>query len=289
MIRPLASQASAHAYRIVHAGLSLGVASYRNVPWRSLSIAFPPPGTTIGDVHRAGGLNALCATPARGVPTCFHYSASSSNGSKEVDVSDSADSSTARSAVDAEDGNAAEAIERGTVAVMGADDAHDGDADLGSVQEAFAAADPDVRANDKLFPAFEGVASWQPNEPRKYRELLTEEDFDQAGASEEVRRAFDLHNATQMERNRDRVDRAILRFRMHDDDTGSAPVQAAVLTERIHYMVSHLQKHRKDKHSRRGLQGMLNKRRKLLKYLRRKDFNVYKTTITELKLRDNYF
>ena len=57
----------------------------------------------------------------------------------------------------------------------------------------------------------------------------------------------------------------------------------------INYMVAHLQTHRKDKHSRRGLQGMLNKRRKLLKYLRRKDFTVYKTTITELQLRDNYF
>ena len=283
------SQSSAHAYCIVRGSLSSGVISYCNAAWRSISIAFPPPGTKVADVHRAGGLGALCSTQARGVPTCFRYCASSSNGSIGDGVSDSADFSSARSAVDAGDENATEATEGTAVAVMGAGDAHAGDADLGSVQEAFAAADPDVHANDKLFPAFEGVASWQPKEPRRYRELLTEEDFDHAGASEEVRRAFDLHNATQMERNRDRVDRAILRFRMHDNDTGSAPVQAAVLTERIHYMVSHLQKHRKDKHSRRGLQGMLNKRRKLLKYLRRKDFDVYKTTITELKLRDNYF
>ena len=254
------------------------------------------------DVHGAGGLGALCAKPPRCVPACRHYSASSSDGSAGAGASDSehsAASAPSGSAVGgAGDGGGGSATGpgAGAAAVTGAGDddlrdAEDGvhGAHMGSVREAFAAGDPDAQTNEKLFPTFDGVASWQPDEPRKYRELLTDEDFDKAGASEDVRRAFDLHNATQMERNRDRVDRAILRFRMHDNDTGSAPVQAAVLTERIHYMVAHLQKHRKDKHSRRGLQGMLNKRRKLLKYLRRKDFDVYKTTITELKLRDNYY
>jgi len=147
----------------------------------------------------------------------------------------------------------------------------------------------DAKIDAKLFPEFPGVAAWQPAEDRRFVGGLSSAELDEQGASEEVRRLFDLHNASQMERNKQKVDDAITRFRMHENDVGSTPVQCAVLTERIRYMTVHLQEHRKDNHGRRGLQTMLNKRRSLLKYLRKKDFDVYKTTITALKLKDTYY
>jgi small subunit ribosomal protein S15 len=147
----------------------------------------------------------------------------------------------------------------------------------------------DAKMDAKLFPEFPGVAAWQPAEDRRFVGGLSSAELDEQGASEEVRRLFDLHNASQMERNKQKMDDAITRFRMHENDVGSTPVQCAVLTERIRYMTVHLQEHRKDNHGRRGLQTMLNKRRSLLKYLRKKDFDVYKTTITALKLKDTYY
>ncbi|CAI5480810.1 unnamed protein product [Closterium sp. Yama58-4] len=76
------------------------------------------------------------------------------------------------------------------------------------------------------------------------------------------------------------------RFRVHEGDTGSSEVQIALLTSRIAYMANHLQTHKKDLHSRRGLDGMLARRRKLLKYLRRKNWDSYCHVIAELGLRD---
>ena len=57
---------------------------------------------------------------------------------------------------------------------------------------------------------------------------------------------------------------------LHDTDTGSAEVQIALTTRQIDELASHLKKHPKDNHSRRGLLGMVNKRRKLLRYLSEK-------------------
>eukprot|EP00937_MAST-01D_sp_MAST-1D-sp2_P002808 g2808.t1 len=161
---------------------------------------------------------------------------------------------------------------------------------LSTIEAAFADPEQEARQRDaKLFPEFPEASAWEPASPREYRSQLTDAEFDAVEASEAVRRAFDLHNASQMERNQHEVDKAIKRFRMHKDDTGSAPVQAAILTVRINYMVKHMETHKKDVHSRRGLQGMLNKRRKLLKYLRKRDFGVYRQTVLALNLRDNYY
>lgn len=63
---------------------------------------------------------------------------------------------------------------------------------------------------------------------------------------------------------------------------------AAILTERIQAMLGHMQQHRKDFHSRRGLEGMLTKRRKVLEYLRSKDFEAYSIVISKLKLKDSF-
>jgi len=77
----------------------------------------------------------------------------------------------------------------------------------------------------------------------------------------------------------------IREFRTTEDDTGSPEVQVAILTERIRNLTEHLQTHRKDRHSRRGLLIMVGQRRSLLDYLRRKDAGRYRSTIARLGLR----
>jgi small subunit ribosomal protein S15 len=74
-------------------------------------------------------------------------------------------------------------------------------------------------------------------------------------------------------------------FATHEKDTGSVPVQIAQLTRRIAEVTTHLQMHRQDKHSRRGLEMMANRRRKLLSYLRRHDAVRYRDLLVELGLR----
>ena len=74
-------------------------------------------------------------------------------------------------------------------------------------------------------------------------------------------------------------------FKVHAKDTGSAEVQAAVITSRINYLAEHLKVNRKDFHSRRGLLMMIGKRRRLLAYLKKQDTKKYEETIKKLKLR----
>ncbi|KAK9815726.1 hypothetical protein WJX72_008628 [[Myrmecia] bisecta] len=82
-----------------------------------------------------------------------------------------------------------------------------------------------------------------------------------------------------------RVMEDIQRF---EGDTGSSEVQVARLTEKIKLMAQHMAVHRKDYHSRRGLEAMLHQRRKLLQYLRRTDFDTYSMLLARLGLKDNY-
>ncbi|EEX48517.1 MULTISPECIES: 30S ribosomal protein S15 [Jonquetella] len=77
----------------------------------------------------------------------------------------------------------------------------------------------------------------------------------------------------------------ISNYRVHATDTGSPEVQVAVLTQRIRDLTEHLKVHVHDYHSKRGLLTLVGKRRKLLRYLRDKDFNRYKTLIESLGLR----
>ncbi len=74
-------------------------------------------------------------------------------------------------------------------------------------------------------------------------------------------------------------------FKTHEKDTGSPEVQVAILTEKINYLTEHLKKHKKDVHSRQGLLQMVNKRRRLLDYLKNNDYNRYQGLIDKLKLR----
>lgn len=69
------------------------------------------------------------------------------------------------------------------------------------------------------------------------------------------------------------------------NDTGSPEVQVAILTERIINLTEHMKDHKKDVHSRRGLLMLVNRRRKLLDYLKGKEFNRYETLIKKLALR----
>ena len=74
-------------------------------------------------------------------------------------------------------------------------------------------------------------------------------------------------------------------FSRNDNDTGSAHIQVALLTERIKYLTEHLKTHKKDHSSRRGLLKLVGKRAKLLKYLDRKDHEHYLDIIKRLGIR----
>ena len=74
-------------------------------------------------------------------------------------------------------------------------------------------------------------------------------------------------------------------FRLHEQDTGSADVQVALLTDRINRLTEHLQTNKKDHSSRRGLLVMVGQRRRLLDYLHTTDSNRYQAVTKKLKLR----
>ncbi len=77
----------------------------------------------------------------------------------------------------------------------------------------------------------------------------------------------------------------IQKYKLHNSDTGSSEVQIALLTEEIKKLTAHLKKHPKDNHSRRGLLGMVSKRKKLLNYLQREDEKRYNQLIKKLDLK----
>jgi len=72
---------------------------------------------------------------------------------------------------------------------------------------------------------------------------------------------------------------------LHGKDTGSAPVQVAILTQKINSLTEHLKVHPKDKHSRRGLIGMVGRRRRLLRYMKMQDSKQYSALTDELGIR----
>lgn len=85
---------------------------------------------------------------------------------------------------------------------------------------------------------------------------------------------------------KERKQQIIAEFATHEGDTGSPEVQIALLTERINHLNNeHLNMHKKDHHSRRGLLMMVGKRRGLLKYLMGQDIERYRSLISRLGLR----
>jgi len=72
---------------------------------------------------------------------------------------------------------------------------------------------------------------------------------------------------------------------IHDKDTGSSEIQVALLTEKIEILSKHLKQFKKDKHSSVGLVKAVNRRKKLLDYLKRNKIDSYKNVLTKLNLR----
>ena len=77
----------------------------------------------------------------------------------------------------------------------------------------------------------------------------------------------------------------IFKFAINKNDTGSAEVQIAVLSERISNLIGHFKNHKHDNHSKRGLLAMVNKRKKLLSYLSKKNETKYQEILKELNIR----
>ncbi|MEI7554473.1 MAG: 30S ribosomal protein S15 [Chloroflexi bacterium] len=80
-------------------------------------------------------------------------------------------------------------------------------------------------------------------------------------------------------------DGIIEKYAVHNGDTGSPEVQIALLTERILQLTQHLNTHKHDNHSRRGLLKLVGRRRRLLVYLSQKDIERYRVVIGKLGLR----
>ncbi len=84
---------------------------------------------------------------------------------------------------------------------------------------------------------------------------------------------------------KDKKQKLVGQYRLHDTDTGSVEVQVALLTTRIEELTEHLKAHKKDLHSRYGLLKMVGKRRRLLEYLKTNDLEAYRALIENLDLR----
>lgn len=82
----------------------------------------------------------------------------------------------------------------------------------------------------------------------------------------------------------DEKKKIIKKFKTHDGDTGSPEVQIALLTKRVEKLTQHLKDHPHDKHSRKGLIGLIGQRRRLLHYLMQKDDSRYKNLVGSLGL-----
>ncbi|MGH7832976.1 MAG: 30S ribosomal protein S15 [Candidatus Binatia bacterium] len=83
----------------------------------------------------------------------------------------------------------------------------------------------------------------------------------------------------------DQKQELIGQFKLHDTDTGSPEVQVALLSKRIDHLTGHFKVHVKDHHSRRGLLRLVGQRRRLLDYLKKSDFDRYRSLIQRLGIR----
>ncbi len=85
--------------------------------------------------------------------------------------------------------------------------------------------------------------------------------------------------------NKDEKEKIVSKFGENNTDTGSSSVQIALLTNRIRQLTEHVTNNKKDNHSRRGLVMLVGQRKRLMKYLRRKDLEKYEKVVNELKIR----
>ena len=87
--------------------------------------------------------------------------------------------------------------------------------------------------------------------------------------------------------SKERKAELIKQYGKSEQDSGSAAVQAAILTDRIRELTEHMKSHKKDFHTRRGLLMLVGKRRRLLSYIKKNDINEYRELIAKLGIRDN--
>ena len=87
--------------------------------------------------------------------------------------------------------------------------------------------------------------------------------------------------------SKERTAEIIAEFGKGEGDSGSAEVQVAILSERIRNLTEHLKVHKKDNHTRRGLMKLIGKRRGLLKYIKKRDIEQYRSLVKRLGIRDN--
>ena len=85
--------------------------------------------------------------------------------------------------------------------------------------------------------------------------------------------------------NAETKSKVVSEFKRTENDTGSPEVQVALLTSRVHHLTNHFKTHKHDHHSRRGLLRLVNQRRSLLDYLKKKDIQRYRDLIERLGLR----
>jgi small subunit ribosomal protein S15 len=102
--------------------------------------------------------------------------------------------------------------------------------------------------------------------------------------SDRVRKLFDLHNGNQQEVVQAQKQRGMELFQLRPGDTGSSAVQVIALTTRIQQLQTHMASHKKDKHSKKGMDALYIRRRKTLEYMERKDFNSYRRVVKTLGL-----
>ena len=93
--------------------------------------------------------------------------------------------------------------------------------------------------------------------------------------------------ATKLSISKERTEELIKEFGKGEGDSGSPEVQVAILSERIRNLTEHLKVHKKDNHTRRGLMMLIGKRRGMLKYIKERDIENYRSLIKKLGIRDN--
>ena len=86
---------------------------------------------------------------------------------------------------------------------------------------------------------------------------------------------------------KERTAELIAEYGKDANDSGNVEVQVAILTERIRNLTEHLKVHKKDNHTRRGLMKLIGKRRGLLKYIKDRDIDQYRSLVKRLGIRDN--
>jgi small subunit ribosomal protein S15 len=113
---------------------------------------------------------------------------------------------------------------------------------------------------------------------------LLDATFDASQMSEPVQRVLNLQNASTADATKARSQAVAAVFRQHDADCGSTRVQVARLTVELEALAAHVKAHKKDKHSTRGYQLKISKRRRLLAYLKRRNPGDYEATLIALGL-----